>query len=229
VNELFFNQEFIAATQGLCYTIAKFKFFELSPVFVRMVYQPLNGPAPGARHKLSVNDYDRMGEAGILHEDDRIELIEGDLIDMAPIGSRHASTVARLERLLIRAVNDRAVIFGQNPMRLSDHSEPQPDVMVLKPRPDDYFDALPEPAEVLVLIEVADRSIDYDRKIKLPLYARHGIVEFWLIDLNTRMLERYTEAGAEGYGRHETLDSRNRINPVLLPEAIIDLNQLFRS
>ncbi|MGH8560299.1 MAG: Uma2 family endonuclease, partial [Methylococcales bacterium] len=93
------------------------------------------------RHKLSVNDYYRMGEVGILHEDDRIELIEGDLIDRAPIGSRHASTVARLERLLIRAVNDQAVIFGQNPVRLSDQSEPQPDVMILKPHPDDYFDA----------------------------------------------------------------------------------------
>ncbi|MGH8556876.1 MAG: Uma2 family endonuclease, partial [Methylococcales bacterium] len=110
----------------------------------------------------------------------------------------------------------------------SDQSEPQPDVMVLKPHPDDYFDALPESADVLVLIEVADSSIEYDREIKLPLYARHGIVEVWLIDLNNRILERYTEPSDEGYSQHATLNSRNIINPALLPEAIIDLKQLFR-
>lgn len=187
----------------------------------------MSSAAASVRHKLSVNDYYRMGEAGILHEDDRIELIEGDLIDMAPIGSRHAGMVTRLDRLLGRAVNDRAVISVQNPLHLSDRSVPQPDVMMLKPRSDDYIDALPEPADVLVLIEVADSSIDYDRKTKLPLYARHGIPEVWLIDLNTQCLEHYAQPSEEGYGQRETMDHRHKISPALLPEVIIDLAQLL--
>jgi Uma2 family endonuclease len=187
----------------------------------------VSSAAVSIRHKLSVSDFYRMGEAGILNEDDRIELIEGELIDMAPIGSRHAGIVTRLARLLMKAVNDQAIVSVQNPLRLSGRSEPQPDVMVLKSRPDDYIDALPEPADVMVLIEVADSSIDYDRKTKLPLYARHGIPEVWLIDLNTQLLEHYTQPGDEDYGQLVTLDKRHKISPALLPNVIIDLEPLL--
>lgn len=188
----------------------------------------MSSVAKNIRHKLSVADYYRMGEAGILHEDDRIELIEGDLIDMAPIGSKHASTVIRLERLLIKAVGEKAVVSGQNPLSLSNQSVPQPDVMVLKPRADDYFDALPESADVLVLIEVADSSIDYDRNTKLPLYAREGIPEVWIIDLNAQLLERYTLPSGGSYSQHESLNRHDSVSPASLPDVTIDLVQLLR-
>jgi Uma2 family endonuclease len=183
--------------------------------------------AANVRHKLTVSDYYRMGDAGILHEDDRIELIEGDLIEMSPIGSFHAGIVGRLTKLLTIAAGDKALIWTQNPLHLGTYSEPQPDVMVLKPRPDDYIDALPEPTDVIVLIEVADSSIDYDHKTKLPLYARNGVKEFWIIDLNAQRLERYTQPHETGYGHCETLDKTATVSPAGLPDVVIDLRRIL--
>lgn len=187
----------------------------------------MSSTAVNVRHKLSVSEYYRMGEAGILHEDDRIELVEGDLIDMAPIGSRHASIVNQLARLLIKAVDDEVIVSVQNPVRLSDWSEPQPDIVVLKPRSDDYFSAHPGPDDVLILIEVADSSIDYDRKTKLPLYARHGVGEVWILDLNAQVLECYTQPSQEGYGQCQRLGSQDQVSPNALPEVRIDLGPLL--
>jgi Uma2 family endonuclease len=187
----------------------------------------MSSPAANVRHKLTVSDYYRMGDAGILHENDRIELIEGDLIEMSPIGSRHARMVSRLDRLFNKAVDDQIIVYAQNPVRLSDWSEPQPDLMLLRPRQDDYIDALPEPADVIVLIEVADSSIDYDRKTKLPLYARNGIKEFWIIDLNAKRLERYAQPNETGYGQCETLDKTATVSPAALPDVAIDLSRIL--
>jgi len=187
----------------------------------------MSSSAANVRHKLSVSDYYRMGDAGILHEDDRIELIEGDLIEMSPIGSKHARMVSRLDRLFNKAVDDQVIVYVQNPVRLSDWSEPQPDLMLLKPRQDDYIDSLPEPTDVIVLIEVADSSIDYDRKTKLPLYARNGVKEVWLVDLNARQLERYTQPHETGYGHCETLDKTGTISPAGLPNMVIDLSRIL--
>ena len=187
----------------------------------------MSSPAANVQHKLTVSDYYRMGDAGILHEDDRIELIDGDLIEMSPIGSHHAGIVGRLTKVLTIMAGDQAVVWPQNPLHLGTYSEPQPDVMVLKPRPDDYIDALPEPADVIVLIEVADSSINYDRKTKLPLYARNGVREVWIIDLNTRQLERYTQPGETGYGYCEIMDKTATISPVGLPGVVIDLRRIL--
>jgi Uma2 family endonuclease len=187
----------------------------------------MSSSAANVRHKLSVSDYYRMGDAGILHEDDRIELIEGDLIEMSPIGSYHAGIVGRLTKVLTIMAGDKAVVWPQNPLRLGTYSEPQPDVMVLKPRPDDYIDALPEPADVIVLIEVADSSIDYDRKTKLPMYARNGVKEVWIIDLNAMVLERYTLPTGDGYGHCETLDKQRTVSPIGLPELTLDLGRIL--
>ena len=125
------------------------------------------------------------------------------------------------------AVNDQAIVYVQNPVRLSDWSEPQPDIMLLKPRSDDYYDSHPTPSDVLVLIEVADSSIDYDRKTKLPLYARNGIKEFWIIDLNAQRLERYNQPNETGYGHCETLDKTGKISPVGLPDVVIELSRIL--
>ena len=124
-----------------------------------------------------------MEVAGILPEDDRVELIEGEIVAMSPVGSRHAAHVARAQAALHGVVGDRAIVWVQNPIDLDDRSEPQPDVALLAPRPDFYEGRHPRPADVLLLLEVSDSAADYDRQVKLPLYARAGIAEVWLIDL----------------------------------------------
>lgn len=187
----------------------------------------MNLSEPYIKHKLTITDYYRMGDAGILHEKDRVELIEGELIDMAPIGSNHAGIIAQLSSLLSVLVVGKAVVWSQNPLHLNDHSVPQPDIMLLKPRSDFYKRALPKPADVLVLIEVADSSLAYDRNTKLPLYARNGIQEFWVVDLNAKFVERYSNPNQTGYGHKETLAENQSICPLELQEVKIDLVQLF--
>ena len=125
-----------------------------------------------------------MGQAGILGEDDRLELLEGEIVEMAPIGSRHQSVVDRLTRLFSNRVGDAAVVRVQGPVRLGDDSEPQPDLLLLRRRADFYATAHPGPEDVLLLVEVPDTSTEYDREVKLPLYARHGIAEVWLVGLD---------------------------------------------
>ena len=135
------------------------------------------------RHRITVAEYHRMAEAGVLAPDLRVELIDGEVIDLAPIGSRHHAAVMRLSRALERAVHDKAIVSVQGPLRLDETNEPQPDVLLLEPRADFYASAHPSAADVLLLIEVCDASARYDREIKLPLYARHGIAEVWMVDL----------------------------------------------
>jgi len=135
------------------------------------------------RRRFTVDEYHKMVDCGILHEDDRVELIEGEIVQMSPIGSRHAAQVRRLNRVLGRLVADRAIVAVQDPVALSPDSEPEPDVTLLAPRPDFYRARHPGPEDVLLLIEVSDSSADHDREIKLPLYARAGIREVWIVDL----------------------------------------------
>lgn len=161
-----------------------------------MAIQSVRQPA---RHLLTVHDFHKMGEAGILGEDDRIELIDGELIDMAPIGSLHASIVMRLTSLFAQAMAERAILSPQNPIRLADWSEPQPDIAVLRYRSDFYRDSHPVAEDVLLLVEVADTTLRYDRNIKIPLYARHGVPEVWLVDPNARSLEVHRQPVEEGY------------------------------
>ncbi len=176
---------------------------------------------------LTVDEYHRAVYAGTLYEDDPVELIEGRLVLRQPIGSRHASTVARLDRLLSRAVGDRAVVWVGNPVRLPTHSEPQPDLMLLKPRDDDYAQALPSAADALLLVEVSDSTLYFDRRVKVPLYARHGIAEVWLVDLEHRRLVAFTQPAADGYRVERTLDS-GVVAAELLPQAQLSVEELFR-
>ena len=179
------------------------------------------------RHRLDVTDYYRMAEAGILGEDDRCELIDGEIIDMAPIGSDHASTVTRLNRLLTRCVADQAIVTVQNPVRLNRRNEPQPDIALLRYREDFYRDAHPVPQDVLLIVEVADSSARYDREIKLPLYARHRIQEVWIVDLRQRRLEIYREPDGTAYRETRFATGPDTIAPSALPECRIDVRALF--
>lgn len=140
----------------------------------------------------TVEEYHRMAEAGILHEDDRVELIEGKIIQMAAVGSRHAACVKRLIKFLVREVGDLGVVGAQDPVVLPDSSEPEPDVVVLRPRDDFYAAGHPVPEDVLLLIEVSDTSFDYDRDVKVPLYARAGVPEVWIVDLVNEKIHVYS-------------------------------------
>jgi Uma2 family endonuclease len=145
--------------------------------------------APFARHRFTVEDYHRMGDAGILRQESRVELIEGEIIEMSPIGTAHASRVKRLNRLLVRRLGTHAIVQVQDPVVLDRFSEPQPDLAVLKPRGDFYAARHPEPADILLLIEVADSSRAFDRSVKVPLYARAGIPEVWVVDVIDQIVE----------------------------------------
>lgn len=152
-----------------------------------------------ARRSFTVDEYERMGEAGILSADDRVELIDGEIVEMSPIGKRHAACVARLTHFLTLRLQGRAVVWAQNPLRLDGRSEPQPDVTVLKPRDDFYAQSLPTPADVLLLIEVSDTTLDYDRQVKLPLYARAGVAEVWVVNLADERVETYADPSGGAY------------------------------
>ncbi len=156
-------------------------------------------PTLPRRHGFSRDDYYRMAAAGILGEDDRVELIEGEIIDMAPIGSHHAGTITDLNARLQRALAGMALVSVQSPVILSDRSEPEPDLAVLKRRADCYRSGHPEPADVFLLIEVAETSLAYDREVKLPLYAAHGIPETWIVDLEGHQLGIHRQPAAAGY------------------------------
>ena len=166
------------------------------------------------RHKLTVNDYHKIAEAGILTENDRVELIEGELIDMAPIGSPHADYVDRLNLMLISQIGTRFRVRIQNPIQLSDYSEPEPDVVIAKNR--SYREAHPGPQDILLLIEVADSTLKYDRDIKIPLYARCGIPEVWLIDLQKKRLEIHRQPSQEGYRQILLPASNESISPLVV-------------
>jgi Uma2 family endonuclease len=134
-----------------------------------------------------------MAEVGLLSEDSRVELIEGEIIEMSPIGSLHGGTVKRSSSFLNRTFGEAVIVSVQDPIRLSDFSEPQPDLALLKPRRDFYANSHPTAEDVLVVIEVADTSVEYDRSVKLPLYARAGIPEAWLLVLPKEVIEVHSQ------------------------------------
>ncbi len=178
-------------------------------------------------HLLSVSDYYRMAETNILTENDHVELIDGELFDMAPIGSFHAGVVTRLSRLLIQKLGELAIVTVQNPLYLAEFSAPEPDIAVLKPRVDDYMQSLPTPKDVLLVIEVADTSLYYDRNIKLPLYAKHQIPEVWLIDVKEKRLDIYQQPDNGYYRFHFRPKAKEEIQPLLVASISIDWQGLF--
>jgi Uma2 family endonuclease len=177
------------------------------------------------RRRFTVHDYHRMGEAGILHEDDRVELIEGEIVEMAAIGTRHFSCVNRLTRLLVRAVGDDAIVSVQNPVRLNENTEPQPDFAVLRTR--DYLKSLPGPEDLFFLIEVSDTTLAYDRNLKVPLYARAGVPEVWIVDLASETIERHTEPSSDGYRRVEISRRADALASLTLSALTVEVDAVL--
>ncbi len=180
-----------------------------------------------AKRWFTVAEYDRMGETGILTEDDRVELVEGEIIEMSPIGRRHAACVGRLTNLFGRLLAENAITWVQNPIVLNDYSEPQPDVALLRRRDDFYERSLPTPDDVLLVVEVSDTTIEYDRQIKVPLYARAGIAEVWIINLVDEQIEVYAQPVNDAYqskreaSRGETITSPGAFNVTLNVDDIL--------
>lgn len=156
------------------------------------------------RHTFTTSEYDAMTLAGVFGEDDRVELIEGEIIEMSPIGSDHAGVVNRLTWMLIQRLGDRAIVATQNPIRLGEHSEPQPDVVVAKFRKDFYRSSHPTPDDVLLVVEIADATLAIDRDVKVPLYASAKIAEVWLINLLESSIEVYSKPEGRIYREKRT-------------------------
>ena len=180
------------------------------------------------RRPITVAEYHRMGEVGILGERDRVELIDGELVAISPIGSQHSGTVITLSHVLWSAVGTQALVSVQNPVRLDDFSEPEPDFAILRPRADNYRDAHPQPADVLLLIEIADTSLNYDRTVKRTLYARYAIPEFWIVDLTAGEVEICRQPQTRGYATVDRVGRGGVLEPELLPGVRIQASTLFR-
>ena len=176
------------------------------------------------RHRLTVEKYYQMAEAGVFEPNARVELIDGEVIDMAPIGTKHYGTVFRLNRLLVQAVGDLAVVLVQSPVRLGRWNEPEPDLALLKPRADDYTTVLATPADTFLVIEVADSSRAYDLRTKARLYAAHGIPAYWVFDLVSGSLHAHSEAHPDGYRRVDELKDLGPTPIPGLPGATVDLS-----
>lgn len=188
---------------------------------------PLADRTLPARHKLDVGAYYRMAEVGILGPEDRVELIGGEIIDMVPIGSVHAGKTVRLTRLLARAVADGlALVSVQGPLRLDSFNEPEPDLMLLRPRGDDYEARHPSAADVLLVIEISDSSLAYDRSVKVPLYASFGIPELWIVDVANKAVEIFADPSGSSFAIQERR-ATGILRPRLVPAVTIDAAALL--
>lgn len=156
------------------------------------------------RKKFTVEQYHQMMDSGILTEGDRVELLQGEIIEMSPIGRQHAACVDRLTELFVGELSAKAIVRVQNPIQLSDRSEPQPDFAILQRRPDFYADSHPQPQDIFALVEVSDTTVEFDRTVKVPLYAKDNIAEVWIIDLNAGIVQVYREPSAMGYQQLQT-------------------------
>ncbi len=171
---------------------------------------PVSAPAilpEPTLYRFSVSDYHQMGETGVLGPDLNVELLNGHIYEMSPIGSRHAACVDRLNRIFMRAVDDHAIVRVQNPIVLPPDSEPEPDVALLKPRDDSYASRHPRPNEVLLVVEVADSSLPFDQEVKVPLYAQVGIPEVWVVALDEDRVHAYQMPKSGSY-REQTIYER---------------------
>lgn len=184
---------------------------------------------PIERYRLSTADFHRMVEAGVLDEETRVELIEGEMVVMSPIGSRHSGVVNQLAAIFFERLQRRAIVSVQNAVHLNDQSEPQPDLALLRPRADYYKRSQPTPEEILLLVEVADTSLDYDREVKLPLYSRAGIPEVWIVNLVDGWLEVYRDPAPVGYTALQKVLPGRTAAPLMFGDLLVAVDEIFIS
>ncbi|MHB8474705.1 MAG: Uma2 family endonuclease [Steroidobacteraceae bacterium] len=177
--------------------------------------------------RISTDRYQKMVATGVLTKYDRIELIEGEMFDMAPIGTKHSAITSRLNEFLVLAVSRIATVVVGGPVNLGEFSEPQPDLMLLKRRADFYDDKHPEAADVLLLIEVSDSSLAFDQGVKLRLYARYGVAEYWVVDVEGRRIVSYRGPSVQGYASTIESAGADVVAPLAFPEVKIVVGHLF--
>ncbi|MBN1874811.1 MAG: Uma2 family endonuclease [Anaerolineae bacterium] len=192
---------------------------------------PLNtasAPFPPLYHRrlFTTAEYHAMLQKNILREDDALELIKGEIVTMSPGNARHANCVRRLLSVFTIHFSQQALIDVQNPVQLDAHSEPQPDIVLLKLR-DDLYATHPTPEDILLLVEVSDTSVNYDREVKCPLYARAGIQEFWIVNLVEQRLEVYTAPTHHGYGQQRWLWTEDEISPLAFPDIHLPVSEIL--
>jgi Uma2 family endonuclease len=175
----------------------------------------------------TVDEYYRMAEAGILKPEDRVELIDGEIIEMSPIGQRHFGAVNRATRVFITVLGSRAVVHAQGPLRLSNYTEPEPDVVLLKPRADDYSGKFPTADDAFLVLEIAETSLSYDRKVKVPRYAAAGIPEVWIENLKDDVLLIYRNLVGAAYSTSLVLGRGESVSLVTLPDVVFSIDNLL--
>jgi Uma2 family endonuclease len=176
------------------------------------------------RHRITVDHYHRMADAGLFAHGERVELIEGEIIDMPPMGSRHAAWATRLADLLSVAVRPRAMVRQEKPVRLNDASEPQPDITVVVARDDYYVSRHPAAADVLLLVEVSDTTLRYDLDVKVPLYARSGVREVWVVDLQTETVHFHRDLVNGAYRSISAVQQPDVVTLEALPDTRVNLS-----
>ncbi|MEH2239375.1 Uma2 family endonuclease [Nostoc sp.] len=182
--------------------------------------------------RFTLAEYHRLTELGFFHEDDHIELINGEIIEMASKGTAHEICLRNLLRELPKLVGDRATLQSQAPIALPSNSEPEPDFAILQNRDDNYLSGHPQPADVLLVIEVSDSSFDYDQDVKIPLYAKAGIADYWIFNLFDNYLETYSEPEQDNQGKYGYLNKRiflfhQLINFPCFPDLSLNLVRVF--
>ena len=180
------------------------------------------------RHLVTVDEFERMVDAGVFAPDRRLELIDGEIVDMSPIGSAHQACVNRLNVVFSPlAVAGRAVVQVQGAIRASEVSQPQPDIALVRPRDDFYAGGHPGPDDLLLVVEVADSSVRFDRWTKLPVYAKAGVAETWVVDLNGGVVDVATDPSEQGYGRLVQAAPGDSVAPAAFPDLAISVGQLL--
>ena len=179
------------------------------------------------RRKFTVDEYYRMAEVGILHADERVELIDGEIVLMAPMGKPHAVGVRRADSILQRVLEGVAIVSAQNPVHLGPHFEPEPDVAVLRIKEDEYLNQHPEPGDILWVIEIADTTLYHDRGVKALLYAEANIPETWIMNLVEDCIEAFTQPGPDGYAQHAIYRRGDTISPSTLPDVEFAVDDLL--
>ena len=186
-----------------------------------------NASANVNKFLLTTQQYQLMHEVGVFQEGDRYELINGEIQTMSPIGRKHVACIIRLDNLIQKKLGDRVLVSTQNSILLDNNSQPQPDLAVLKPRDDFYESGLPMPEDILLIIEVADSSLEYDRDVKAPLYAAAGISEVWLFDVNKRAIAVYSQPSALGYRQINFYNEGDSLSMLAFPELTFNWQELF--
>lgn len=179
------------------------------------------------RRRFTVDEYLRMWKRGIFDDEDRLELIEGEIYVLPPPGPPHASTTSWLDQILTLAVGRRAIVWGQNPVRIGDWSLPQPDVMLLRAVEHRYGAQHPRPEDALLVVEVADSTESKDRRIKMPLYARAGIPEYWLVLVRRGRVEVHRAPGPDGYGEVRLLQRGDTLSPLAFPDVTLSVDEVL--